>query len=64
MDAIVVVVDQFSKLAKMAPRKTIVTTFDSTKLFFDMWVRHHVMLQFSVSDRNVKFMTSFLKHLS
>jgi hypothetical protein len=28
------VVDQFSKLAKMAPNKTIMTTFDSIILFF------------------------------
>jgi hypothetical protein len=54
-----VVVDQFSKLAKMAPTKTITTTFDSTKSLFDMWVRHHVMPQFIISDRDVKFMTSF-----
>jgi hypothetical protein len=43
MDAILVVVDQFSKLAKMALTKTIVTTFDWTKLLFDMWVKHHKM---------------------
>jgi hypothetical protein len=59
MDAIPVVIDQFSKLAKMAPTKMIATTFDSTKLLFDMWVRHHVMPQFIISDRDVKFMTSF-----
>jgi hypothetical protein len=59
MDAILVVVNQFSKLAKMAPTKTIVITFNSTKLLFDMWVRHHVMPQFIVSDRDVKFMISF-----
>ncbi len=41
MDAIFVVVDQFSKLAKMAPTKMITTTFDLAKLFFNMWVRHH-----------------------
>jgi hypothetical protein len=54
MDAILIVVNQFSKLAKMAPTKTIMT-FDSTKLFFDMWVKHHGMPQFIVSDRNAKF---------
>jgi hypothetical protein len=43
MDAILVVVDQFSKLAKMTLTKTIVTTFDWTKLFFHMWVKHHEM---------------------
>ncbi len=43
MDAILVLVDQFSKLAKMAPTKTTITTFDSTKLLFDMWAKHHGM---------------------
>jgi len=36
MDAILVVVDQFSKLMKMALTKMIMTTFDLAKLFFDM----------------------------
>ncbi len=42
MDAILVVVNRFSKLAKMAPTKTIIT-FNLAKLFFNMWVRHHGM---------------------
>jgi len=41
----------------------IVTTFDSTKLFFDMWIRHHRMLQFIVIDRDTKFMVGFWKQL-
>jgi hypothetical protein len=36
MDAILVVVNQFSKLAKMAIIKMIATTFDLIKLLFDM----------------------------
>jgi hypothetical protein len=63
MDAILVVVDHFSKLAKMAPTKMVMITFDSTKLFFDMWVRHHDMPQFIVSDRDAKFTMDFWKHL-
>jgi hypothetical protein len=63
MDAILVLVDQFCKLAKMAPTKTIATTFDSAQLFFDLWVRHHKMPQFIISDRDAKFMVGFLKHL-
>jgi hypothetical protein len=43
MDTILVVVNQFCKLAKMAPTKTIATTFDSVKLLFNMWVKHHRM---------------------
>jgi hypothetical protein len=56
MDAILVVVDRLSKLAKLAPTKTITTTFNLAKLLFDMWVRHHGMPQFIVSDKNTKFM--------
>jgi hypothetical protein len=59
MDAIFMVVDQFSKLAKMVPTKTIVTTFDLSKLFFDMWVTHHGMSQFIVNDRDIKFTAHF-----
>jgi hypothetical protein len=36
MNVVLMVVDQLSKLAKMAPTKTIVTTFDSTIFFSDM----------------------------
>jgi hypothetical protein len=43
MDAILVLVNQFFKLTKMAPTKTTATTFDSIKLFFDMWFKHHGM---------------------
>jgi len=63
MDAILVVVNRFSKLVKMAPTKMIVTTFNSAKLFFNMWVRHHGMPQLIISDRNAKFTASFCKHL-
>jgi hypothetical protein len=63
MDAIFVVVNQLSKLAKMALTKTIGTTFDSIKLFFNMWVKHCGMTQFIVSDRDTKFTIGFWKHL-
>ncbi len=63
MDAILVVVDQLSKLVKLAPTKTIVKIFNLAKLFFDMWVKYHGMLEFIVSDKNTKFMVGFWKHL-
>jgi hypothetical protein len=47
----------------MAPTKTIVMIFDSAKLFFDMWVKHHRMPQFIISNRNAMFTTSLWKHL-
>jgi hypothetical protein len=59
MDTILMVVDWLSKLAKMVPTKTIVTTFDLSKLFFDMWVTHQGMSQFIVSDKDIKFTMSF-----
>jgi hypothetical protein len=59
MHAIFMVVDQFSKLAKMAPTRMFITTFDSVKLTFDMWVKHHRMPKFIVSDRDAKFTMSF-----
>ncbi len=42
MDAILMVVNQFSKLPKMAPTM-IVIILDLVKLFFYMWIRHHGM---------------------
>lgn len=43
MDPILVVVDQFLKSTKMVLIKTTTTTFDTTKILFDMWVKHHNM---------------------
>jgi len=62
VDAILVVVIWFCKLAKMVPTKTI-TTFDSMKLFLDIWVIHHWIFQFIIDDRNAKFMVGSYKHL-
>jgi hypothetical protein len=47
----------------MVPIKTIMTTFDSIIIIFDMWFKHHGMPQFIISDRNIKFMVGFWKHL-
>jgi hypothetical protein len=41
MDIILIIIDRFSKLAKIVPTKTIITTFDSAKLFFNIWDKHH-----------------------
>ncbi len=59
IDAILVVIDRFSKLAKLPPTKMI----NSTKVFFDMWFKHHGMPQFIMNDRDTKFITCFWKHL-
>jgi hypothetical protein len=63
MDAILLVVNQFLKFAKMVSTKMTMTTFEMT-IFFNMWVRHHGMLQFIVSnDHDAKFTTNFWRHL-
>jgi hypothetical protein len=46
MDVILVVVNQFSKLAKIVPTNMIIMNFNSMKLLFDMWVRHHRIPQY------------------
>jgi hypothetical protein len=57
IDAIFVVVDMFSKLAKFAPTQINTTVVRMGKLFFDMWVRHNGMPKFIVCDWHVKFMS-------
>jgi hypothetical protein len=59
MDVILIIVNQFCKLTKVVLTKTISTIFYSMKSFFDMWVRHHGMLQFIVNDRDAKFIMGF-----
>jgi len=58
-DTILVVVDRFSKLAKFGTTKTIATMAKITTLFFNMWIRHHGMLEVIISDWNVKFVSKF-----
>lgn len=48
-DVILVVVDRFSKVAKFGPTKTA-ATITKTTLFFNMWIKHHGMLEVIVSD--------------
>jgi hypothetical protein len=59
MDIILVVFDQFSKLAKMVPIKMVATTFNLTKFLFDIWVKHDGMPQFIISNKNAKFLVGF-----
>ncbi len=59
MDAILVVVGWFLKLAKMVLTKIIVTTFDMEKIVIDMWVNNHMMPQFIVNNLDAKFMAKF-----
>jgi hypothetical protein len=49
-DAIFVVVNRFSKLAKIALTQINATTASTTILFFDMWVRHNGIPKVIISD--------------
>jgi len=59
MDAIFVVVDRFSKLAKFTPTQINTMATGTTKLFFDMWVQHNGMLKVIVNDWDVQFKSEF-----
>jgi hypothetical protein len=61
MDAILMVVNRVSKLAKMVIIKMITTIFNLAKLLFDMWVKHHEIPQFIISDRDAKFRVNFFE---
>jgi len=54
---------RFSKLAKFGTTEIIATTMEITTLFFDMWVRHHGMLEVIISDRGAKFVSKFCTFL-
>jgi hypothetical protein len=62
-DAIFVVVDRFSKLARMEPTKGTATAFETAVLFFNVWWRHHGLPKVIVSDRDPKFTSAFWRHL-
>ncbi len=53
-DAIMVVVDQFSKMAHFIPTKDEATTQETGRLFFPHIFKHHGFLKDIVSNRNSK----------
>ncbi len=59
MDTMLVVIDQFFKLAKMMLKNHDHLWYEEKK--FDMWVKHHEMPQFIISNYDAKLMTGFLK---
>ncbi len=58
MDAIFVVVNR-SKLTKFVPIQTNPTMVGMAKLLFDVWVRRNNMLEVTMSDQDVKFVSKF-----
>jgi len=62
-DAIMVVVDRFSKMAHFIPTKDNATTQETGRLFFTHVFKHHGLPKEIVSDRNPKFTSKFWQAL-
>jgi hypothetical protein len=62
-DAIMVVVDRFSKMAHVIPTKDEATTQETGRLFFSHVFKHHGLPKDIVSDRDPKFISKFWRAL-
>jgi len=62
-DAIMVVVDRFSKMAHFIPTKENVTAQEMGRLFFTHVFKHHGLPKDIVSDRDPKFTSKFWRAL-
>ena len=57
--ALYVVIDRLTKLTHIAPTTDTATAEDTAQLFLDLVYKHHGLPQNIVSDRDVKFTSSF-----
>jgi hypothetical protein len=62
-DAIMVMVDRFSKMAHFIPTKENATAQETRRLFFTHVFKHHGLPKDIVSDRNPKFISKFWRAL-
>jgi hypothetical protein len=62
-DAIMVVVDQFSKMAHFIPTKDSAMAQETGRLLFTHVFKHHGLPRDIVSDRNPKFTSKFWRAL-
>jgi hypothetical protein len=62
-DAIMVVVDRFSKMAHFIPTKDEATVQKTGRLFFSHIFKHHGLPKDMVSDRDPKFTSKFWRAL-
>ena len=62
-DAIVVVVDKYSKMLHCLPTTTTVNAPQLAKLFFNEIVKHHGLPSSIISDRDPRFTSSFWQQL-
>lgn len=61
-DAILVMVDRFSKLAHVVPTRGTATALETAKIFLNAWWKHHGLPRVIVSDRDPKFTSAFWRH--
>jgi hypothetical protein len=62
-DAIMVVVDRFSKMAHFIPTKESATTQETRRLFFTHVFKYHCLLKDIMSDQDPKFTSKFWRAL-
>jgi len=62
-DAIMVVVDRFSKITHFIPTKESATAQETGRLFFTHMFKHHGLPKDIVSNRNPKFTSKFWRVL-
>ncbi|GJP42671.1 hypothetical protein CLOM_g2210 [Closterium sp. NIES-68] len=58
-DAVLVVVDRFTKMTHFAPCRTTITAEETVRLFISIVVRLHVIPAAIISDRDPKFTSKF-----
>src|SRR5271167_4436614 len=63
-DAILVIVDRFSKMIKAIPSSLSLTSLGFAKILCDFVFRHHGMPKKIISDRGPQFASRFLKEFS
>lgn len=62
-NAIFVIVDRFTKLAKFAPTLDTAIAFETSRLFLDTWWRTHGLPWSIISDRDLEFTSNCWRHL-
>jgi hypothetical protein len=61
-EAVLVIVDRFSKLVYMAPTRGTVTAYETAKLFLNAWWKHVGLLRINMLDWDPKFISASWRH--
>ena len=62
-DAILTIVDRFSKMISLVPCTTEVTAEQTARILFDSWICKYGMPQKIISDRDTRFTSLFWQSL-